>query len=321
MQRKVGDLFGQLGVNAEVLQGRLGEIAKTSLKRLENLKTAYGTAALEANKFGKGVTDGRANIPPFLWNPQPAKAKTDREAFLSGTYFQDPGTAGSTSSDPFPGLMNAKTKRRTELAMLVQGEESVRSRFEKIAGGSVVLDGRMDGKISMLDAATAKQLAAQQAASEKSGVSVGALTSGGGGGYGNGPLSQNSNLTNLLMSMDAAVMEEARNMAPGASQNQFWELDVGVGSLLSGDDDSASSQFGREEDEEQEENAFPSMRRSAIVGPHAELAPQSQGGESVDTGTLRLKRLLDKRDQMYDIVNKVYEKFNSAANAAINNLK
>ena len=323
MGRKVGDLFGQLGVPAEVLEGRLKEIANKSLARLQNLKTAYGAAALEANKFGKGLADGRANIPPFAWNPLPKNAKTEREAFLRATYFEPPPEQKSPNSNPFPGLLNARTKRRTELAILLNSEPSVRTAFEKIAGGHVVCDGRMDGKISMVDAGSA----ASSANASGTGVSTGALTGGGYGnlgnfgGYGNAPLSQNQNLYNLLMAMDQAVMDEAQKLRPGASQ--FWELDVGVGSLLS-DDPSASSKFGREEDEESDDpeaGDFPHMSRSGLAGVTDQLNPQTAGGESVDTGTLRLKRILDKRDQMYDIVNKVYEKFNAAANQAIGNLR
>lgn len=313
--RKVGDLLGQLGSSAEVLEKSLGSLSKTSLARLQNLKLAYGSAALESNKFAKTTADGRANIPPFCHNPNPANAMKERAAFLGGTYAQEPEHERSKNTDPLPGLMNAKTRRRTELSMLVQSEESVRNRFEKIAGGQVVPDGRVDGTISMM---TPQVRGARESIARESGASgmaTSALTSGGAGPVGNKP-----NVYALLMAMDQAVLDEAQRMRPGA--DQFWELDVGVGSLS--DEEETQYRLGMNDEDEEGESSSALMSRRGMdagLGTKDLLNAQDQGGESVDTGTLRLKRLNDKREQMYDLYNKMNDKYNQSAKAAIDNLR
>jgi hypothetical protein len=303
--RKVGDLLGQLGsASAEVLEKSLGSLSKTSLARLQNLKLAYGTAALEANKFGKVTADGRANIPPPGFNPHPTQAMKERAVFLGATYAQEPEIERARSTDPLPGLMNAKTKRRTELSMLVQQEASVRSRFEKIAGGQVVTNGRVDGTISMMT---------PQVAGVSGGMATSALTGGG------GPAGGKPNVYAMLMAMDQAVLDEAQRMRPGASQ--FWELDVGVGSLS---EEESQYQLGRDDEDEEGESSSALMAKRAMdagLGVKDLLQPKDQGGESVDTGTLRLKRLNDKREQMYDLYNKMNDKYNQSAKAAIDNMR
>ncbi len=54
----------------------------------------------------------------------------------------------------------------------------------------------------------------------------------------------------------------------------------------------------------------------------AESLPAAAAGDgSVDEGTLRLKRLMDKREQMYDIYNKMYDKYNQAARTAVDAIR
>src|SRR5262245_58166721 len=120
--RKVGDLLGQLGISAEVLSSRLDELGRASLARLQKLKLAYGAAALEGNRFGKAIADGRVNLPPFLWNPAPQTARTERVPFLGATYSALAPSGLGLTLDPFPGLLNPRTLRKTELSILIQSE-------------------------------------------------------------------------------------------------------------------------------------------------------------------------------------------------------
>lgn len=294
-------MLGRLGVSAEVVDRRL--LSRVPLRTLQNLGVAYGAALAEANKFSKDVSDGRIEIPPFGYNSPPRDALRQLRKTVGRTYWRAPGEPRHpTHGALMQGLMNPRTSRGVKLGRLLHGSEAVRRTFEKTAGAKVVLDGRNDGKVS---------LRVPQA-----GVTTSAMT-----GAPVGPPSR-ERINELLAAMDAAVLEQAQKLRPGNSGGTFTEL--GKGNLLGPSLTSSSEGEDEEGGTQSTASALDGLGYTpggVPIGPGNPINQPDARIESVDVGTLHLKRLMDKRDQMYDLFRQVNDKHNQSANTAVNNLK
>jgi hypothetical protein len=298
---RTGDLLGKLGVNTEALAKRLGELSDSSLSALRGLRLAYGNEALEANKFGKSIADGRINLPPFGYVQPPQAALPQLKRYVERSYFQKRELKHPSAQDPFRALFNPRSMRAAKLARLVQTNEAVRRAFERVAGGTVVRDGRTDATLSLLP----NTGSAKSAVASTSSAMTGSLPQ--------PPPPQK--IYDLLMAMDSAVMKQAASIRPG---NKSYVAEFGKGGLLGSDSEYQNKSWSEEEEEDEEEGSGRVFRAfSAGATPMQTIfdAPQ----DSVDAQTLRLKRLMDRRDQMYDIINKTFDKFNQSAKVAIDN--
>jgi hypothetical protein len=326
---KVSDLLGKLGVNAEVFDRGLGNLAKAPIAALKDLRVAYSKALVESNKFTAGVVDTRVNLPPFCFNPTPQSALSALQPYLSKTYFETAQTEHA-SADRVDRIIQPRTRRAAMLQRLINDNAHVRASFEKVAGGTVVVDGRMDGTISMREAQRKTQSATVNAPSA---VSTSALTAGPASGpivvngagstppplYPPSPVPQN--LDQLLMAMDAEVLNAANAMQNAQAQQATAGTNVSMGStwsLVNGPLSSTSMGLGDSSDGS-------GTSTGALTGNQSQL-PQGQAGQgtsadSVDVGTLELQQLLTKRDQMYDLVRQLFYQYNQNAMAAINNYK
>jgi hypothetical protein len=345
---KVNDLLGRLGVSPETFDRGLGSLARAPIAALRDLRVAYSKALVEANKFATGTIDARVNLPPFCFNPPPQDALSSLRGFLSATYFQPPETKHETA-EQIDRVFNLRTRRAAILQRLLNENTHVRAAFERIAGGLVIPDGRMDGTIAM------QERSKREKAGAPSAVSTGAMTGSSSSTQAivvNGsssvppptspPSPPPGNLNALLAAMDAAVMKAAQAIRPGygsyeASKGSLGSLidgpfpSAGGGSsygLDGGDEDSQDGEEGSGDDGSSSSTSSTSASGALTAGPPAPISqlPEANAGrgkssDSVDVGTLQLQRILTKRDQMYDLVRQVFDKYNSNAMAAINNLK
>lgn len=111
------------------------------------------------------------------------------------------------------------------------------------------------------------------------------------------------NMFDIFMAMDEAIMREAASIGLGVS---------GAADLIFGgnpDSGGYGSLAGAEG----------IIRRGMVTASSAE--PEPTNDQSVDLMTFRLKRLMDKRQQAYDLYRSVFDKNNEAAKTSINNMR
>ncbi len=271
--------LNKLGIPQEVVVGQMQKLDRSSLARLSRLGNGFGrmsagdVSAVGVNKFSRQVKDARQDVPPAWSNLTPAQALEERGQFLAQTYYLEQAAEHASAGNPFPALFNRHRRRGAVMAQRLLEDPVTLKAFEKQTQLTVVNDGRQDGA-----------------------VSVSAMTGGGStsstGGFGAPP----TNMFDVLMAMDEAIMAEAASISTSTtSVGLLFGIGEGVGSSNSS---SGYGGFG--------------MTGSAENG-------QSQ--ESVDLMTLRLKRLMDKKTQAYDLVRSLFDKHNEGAKTAINNMK
>lgn len=294
------DLLRGLDVPVEVLDRRVRELAKSSLSSLQALGHAYQRVAidLEPNKFGGKINDARIDYPPFGYNPAPSSALGPLRPLLTKTYHQSRDPQHASRGDLFARLLHPRTRHSARIARLLFTSSAVRAAFERRASGVLVVDGRYDGKITMRDGPVETSKSAFTAP----------------------PAPPSSALVyELLRAMDQAVLEQAAAMRPG--NGSFVEL--GKGSLFapSGASDSSRGLDGSNDGDpegEEDDGEWASLGMSTIPPP---LGTPDGAISSVDLGTLKLKRLIDKRDQMYDLYRQTFNKHDQTAKTAIDALR
>jgi hypothetical protein len=338
----VTDLLGKLGVSAELLNRQIGQLQNAPINTLKDLRVAYAKANAEGNRFTQSVSDSRINLPPFLYNPPPRESFGQLQGSVRLTYHRAREARHPSSRMAIMRLANERTARAAKLQRLINTDLAVRSRFEKIAGGIVVLDGRMDGTITM----RTKEAAAAQSASSSysSGVSSSALTGAATDGVG-----QNSmffppgipldNIYDMLNGLDQAILQQAASLRPGAGA--FAPL--GYGDLLTLDPSTNNSTNGSgnvdpnalllangidpvDPNNTQQGGSMYSSGDSSDSGALTAADPATTktagtSNESVDLGAARLEQFMQKRDQMYDLVRQIFTAYNQNAQKAIDNMK
>ncbi len=309
----VTELFGRLGTSSEEVQAQLGRLDRKPLAALERLGVAFGSAALVANKYARVQTDARIDLPPFGSNPTPRAAAAALEPFVGGSYASSAPAfeLHRTRQDPVRALFDPRQQRGAKLVRLVQTNERVRTLVERAMNERIVVDGRTDARLTVLRGGAQ----AAQRSQGSSGVNTSALTASGGGGGMPTPPSA-SDFYGLFMAMDQAVMEEAHRIGVGTSSGysaksflDFPPIDYESETTESMRDGggAASGMFG-----------MGMGMGTGMVGPGN--APEKLSG-STDEAVLRLKRMLDKREQMYNIWRSTFDKYSEAAKASIDAMR
>lgn len=281
---QVTEQLNRLGIAPEVLQGRLGQLQRAPVHALSNLSAAYAQASSVpgAGKFGLDVSDERVGIAPAWSNPAPSEALRTRARFIHRTYHRE-----RVPAHPSARALSALTGRRRRGALMVRRlhrDPVVRQAFEKSTALQVVRDGRMDGTVSV--------------AAMSAGRSATPLVPGGG----------SNNLYSFLGAMDAAIIEQSKKLGVYASSDP----DVFFGDGRDLDLYGKGTQYG-----------VPSPSTTGVFGMSDRNPAPATGDQSMgmDTRVMQLKRMMDKRNQMYDIVRTVFDKYNEAARTSIGNMK
>ena len=289
----VTEQLNQLGISPEVLGDRLGRLHRAPINALTHLSAAYAQAAApRSDRFSAEIHDGRVGIAPAWSNPSPSEAMADRGRYIHRTYHRQRvplhPTARTLDGLRGPGRRGAAMVRR------LHRDPIMRRSFEHSTALEVVRDGRLDGTVSVCAMTASGRSATPLASPAISG-----------------------NLYGFLGAMDAAIIEYAKELGVYSSSSPdafFGEGDdlmmYGKGGQTYGvPSPSTTGVFGlRRSDDREAGDEF----------PPPENGDQAQG---LDTHVMQLKRMMDKRSQMYDIVRTVFDKYNQAANTSIGNMK
>jgi hypothetical protein len=301
---QVGELFGQLGASPEVVAQQVGRLDRKPLASLERLGLAYGQAAVAGNKFAQRATlDARVDLPPFGSNPAPGAAAAALAPYVSGAYAPgEPQVSLHRTSGELKALLDPRQTRGARLVRLVQSDARVRAQVERLMGEAVLADGRSDARLSVVRGGAR--------ASQGSAVGVSALTSSGAQGGMPTPPSSGS-VYDLFMAMDQAVMDEAARVGLGTTSGYggpqgFLDLPPIAYESTGG--------YGSEDD---------GFGASGMSGAGLGGGPFGPGRKdaSTDEAVLRVKRMLDRREQMYNIYRSTFDKYNEAAKASIDAMR
>lgn len=280
---RVSEQLARLGIPAEQVGAQLGSLSTAKLAALSsNLQVALGVQALSTNKFAGDVQDSRWNIAPALYNPTPQESMRDRGVYARRTYFREQVAKHASAQDPFRGLLNKYTKTGAIMARKLETDAATRQSFERQTALTVVPDGRSDGA-----------------------VSVSAMTS---SGSSSGSSGVPQTFWDMFNAMDQAVLQEAGRLGSAASAGaELYGSSSGYGSSPSGYVGGISS--GAE--------GYFGSSSTYLSGTSSD--DSSQG--STDEQVLVVKRMMDKRNQMYDLFKSVLDKHNESAKTAIGNMR
>ncbi len=291
----VTEKLDQLGISPEVLGDRLGRLQRAPINALTHLSAAYAQAAApRSDRFSAEVHDERVGIAPAWTNPPPSEAMADRGRYIHRTYHRQRVPLHPTART-LDGL-DGPRRRGTAMVRRLHRDPILRRSFEHATALQVVRDGRLDGT-----------------------VSVSAMTA---SGRSETPLASpalSGNLYDFLGAMDSAILEYAKKLGVYSSSSPdafFGEGDdlllYGKGQSYGVPSPSTTGVFGMSRPGAQHQN------HQGSEFPAPETGDQAQG---VDTHVMQLKRMMDKRSQMYDIVRTVFDKYHQAASTAIGNMK
>ncbi len=292
---QVTEQLNKLGVSPELLQSNLDQLRRAPLPALSNLSAAYAQAAWApgagtvATKFGPEVNDARVGLAPPWSNLEPTQALGSRARYIFKTYHRDRVPMHPTAKS-LDGMVG-QSRNGALMVRRLHRDPVLRQAFEHTTALNVVRDGRMDGT-----------------------VSVAAMT-----GYRpTGPSAPvPTTLNDFLAAMDTAILDYSKTLGVySSSQPEVFfgegkDLDmVGKGGQL-GSSPSTSGVFGL---------TGGTGSAGAVTGS---LPPPENGDQAlgIDTRIMQLKRMMDKRSQMYDLVRSVFDKYNEAAKTAINNMR
>lgn len=281
---RVSEQLSRLGIPAEMMGAQLGNLSTAKLNALSSdLQLSIGGASTAGNKFLGATQDSRWNIAPALSNPTPRESAKERGAYVRGTYHRNRMPRHASAKAPFEGLLNKYNKQGAIASRMLSRDPAARKRFEKQAALTVVPDGRADGA-----------------------VSVHAMGAGGAPSGGGVP----ANAWDLFAAMDAAIMEEAAKLGniAAASSDIYGTAGGSAGQA------SPSGYFGG-----MGEGGEGYFTGTTSMGGNVDATSSTSG--STDEQTLVIKRMMDKRNQMYDLFKNVLDKHNESAKTAINNMR
>lgn len=322
----VREQLGRLGLPAEAVQARLGELPPQRLRRLGQsgllrAEAQAGAIGLRENRFAADLRDGRVHLPPAFSNPPPSAARQQVAPLVARTYATGQGPAHPTASDPLPHLLDARTRAAALKTIAVARRPELRERVGTAVGAFIADDGRTDGVLSIERRLPSGK--SPMPAPSRRGSSLPPPPP----GFGSGTIWE------IMMAMDEAILMEAARLGLGQGSGVggtpgYLEA-MGLWSLTPDEGDpSAWMGFGRST------QAFGSVRRSGIIGvPEPEgsrlggslgtvgtVGPESQN-ESIDVQIMRIKRMIDKKTQMMELYSQSLSKYNSSANNIIGNMK
>ncbi|MBK8014793.1 MAG: hypothetical protein IPK13_26045 [Deltaproteobacteria bacterium] len=324
MRNELGDLANRLGVSTETIQSQVGRLENVSLGTLKQLGEAYGAEALEENKYARHVLDSRVELPPFGYNPKPSDKRASLTPFVAGTYHQSRPLQHPSAQEPLTGLLSRRRSEGAKAGRLVQRSDAVRMAVGRMLGGEVVPDGRTDGVLSVRTTTDPGRVAAASGFGGNAGAVTGAVAgAGSSAGVGSSvsamtsvpSMPSSSTLYDLFYAMDyeilmqAAMIGQQQTSGGTSTETASSQTQAQVMNVLLGGKGSLQGMLGS------------TQSVSGFTGDSPEAASAGDGVESVDLGVLRLKRMIDKRDQMVNAVKNVLDKWNQAAKGAIDNVK
>lgn len=314
-------------------------------------------AAYKGNTLTGATLDARQDLPPFGFNPAPKDAMTRRQAKLAATYGKPAKLPQHTSANKlYARVLDARTHRAAVMQHRLNTDAVTRAAFEKKTSMQVVLDGRADGRISVVQAAQTQAVRAAPKVKTSapitqrpgttptfpgagSGVAVGAMTSGPAGGS---TVRSMADLYAMLARMESSVQaqadvvakaqsEQARaNGYPGTDTAPYFPFSSGVESSIAG----GMGPSGLESDDEEENDGF-SFRARGLEGADVTVgmtervantaltkptdSPGSAG--SMDLQAQKVVQQVQRMSQIYSLISNIMSKYNQAANSAISNTK
>ncbi|MEL7371666.1 MAG: hypothetical protein AAFN74_22270 [Myxococcota bacterium] len=288
---QVTEQLNKLGIAPELLQSRLSGLQKAPVDALSNLSAAYAQTASTSSvsKFGPDVSDNRVGMSPAWSNPPPKEAMRERARYIYRTYHRDQVPLHASARD-MSGLVG-RQRRGAMMVRKLHRDPATRRSFEHATALQVVRDGRMDGRVSV------SAMTAPSQSSSSSRIP--------------------NNLFGMLSAMDTEILNYAKEL--GVYSSSAPEAFMGDGRSLDMLTGGAGNQFG-----------VPSPSTSGVFGmtgvggtssgpnPAPVNGDQSQG---LDTRILQLRRMMDKKSQMIDIVRTTFDKGNEAAKTAIGNMR
>ena len=301
---QVTEQLNQLGISPELLQSKLDQLQRTPLQALTNLSAAYAQAAwapgagTAATKFGPEINDARVGLAPPWSNLDPMDALGTRARFIFKTYHRNRVPAHA-SAGGLEGLMG-RTRNGAMMVRRLHRDPVLRQAFERSTALDVVRDGRTDGTVSV----------AAMSASARTGTT--------------GPVP--ATLNDFLASMDTAILDYAKTL--GVYSSTQPEVFFGEGrdlEMIPGLNEGKGGQFG---ESPSTSGVFGYGSGGAVTGSGGPFgaggAPAPENGDQadgIDTRILQLKRMMDKRSQMYDLVRSVFDKYDESARTAISNMR
>jgi len=315
-------------------------------------------AAYKGNTLTGATLDARQDLPPFGFNPAPKEAMAKRRTKLAATYGKAATLPQHTSAAQlYARVLEKRTHRAAVMQHRLNTDAVTRAAFEKKTSMQVVLDGRVDGRISVVQAAQTQAVRAAPKVKTSapitqrpgttpvfpgagSGVAVGAMTSGPTGGS---SIRSMADLYAMLARMESSVQaqadvvakaqsEQARaNGYPGTDTAPFFPFSAGVESSIAG---SGMGPSGLESDDDEDNDGF-SVRARGLEGADVTVgmtervantaltkptdSPGSAG--SMDLQAQKVVQQVQRMSQIYSLISNIMSKYNQAANSAISNTK
>jgi hypothetical protein len=316
-------------------------------------------AAYKGNTLTGATLDARQDLPPFGFNPAPKEAMAKRRTKLAATYGKAATLPQYTSAAQlYARVLEKRTHRAAVMQHRLNTDAVTRAAFEKKTSMQVVLDGRVDGRISVVQAAQPQAVRAAPKVKTSapitqrpgttpvfpgagSGVAVGAMTSG--PTSGGGSIRSMADLYAMLARMESSVQaqadvvakaqsEQARaNGYPGTDTAPFFPFSSGVESSIAG---SGMGPSGLESDDDEDNDGF-SVRARGLEGADVTVgmtervantaltkptdSPGSAG--SMDLQAQKVVQQVQRMSQIYSLISNIMSKYNQAANSAISNTR
>lgn len=300
---KVTEQLTRLGVPIDQLGAQLSGLTDPApLLALGELSVGYGQAALSQNRFSRELRDGRVDVQEAWANLPPSEAKAQRARFIAPAYAASAGAQAAIAGDTQAVRAALRPDRQAGLgaARALERDGVLRAAFEKKSALSVQLDGRGDGVISVAPARRRTTASAMSAGPDMSGIYA------------------------ALARMDAAVSSQAAKIGHMNAADQATGTTNGQGAKGAG---SAKGKTQASVWADTDVAGLPYYRAGGSEDLFRETTSTgrqqySQGsGTSIDVQTMELKRMIDKRTQMYNLISQILSKYNQAAKNAVNNMK
>jgi hypothetical protein len=340
--------------------GQDTDVAPAQRKPRPSLREATA-AAYKGNTLTGATLDARQDLPPFGFNPAPKEAMTKRRTKLAATYGKPAKLPQHASAAKlYARVLDARTRRAAVMQHRLNTDAVTRAAFEKKTSMQVVLDGRADGRISVVQAAETQAVRAAPKVKTSapitqrpgttptfpgagSGVAVGAMTSG--PASGGSSVRSMADIYAMLARMESSVQaqadvvakaqsEQARaNGYPGTDTAPFFPFSSGVESSIAGSS-SGMGPSGLESDDEEENDGF-SVRARGLEGADVTVGmtervantaltkPTDSPGSagSMDLQAQKVVQQVQRMSQIYSLISNIMSKYNQAANSAISNTK
>lgn len=314
LAQNVQEQLNRLGFSPEDFGAQLDGVNASRLKAL--------TSPLEGglpidNRFMAKIRDGRAKMAKAFSNPNPKQAMAALKPFIEGTYGNNKGPDHPSAENPIKFLMHRRRRAAVKMTRAMGQNDDLRNRVSTQLNAFVASDGRSDGVISVQRRPAQEQPQGHNVA--------------------NPPAQSYNTIWEIMLAMDEAILNEATRLGVGASDSN--------GPFASGSGDPSHDTVGYLEamglwslkpDAEFDPEAWAGMFKSDASGGNtttssrltdvssgsaANVTEASNQNSGLDVDIMKLKRQIDKKTQMMELYSQTLTKYNSSANAIIQNMK